>query len=319
MRLPVLKAAAMLVNVALIAACSDSPFMSQQEAEDQVTDINTSRDPFHAVENVVAIINNDIYYFKTLDSTPEQLTNTPDVGKTDVKLSYDRTRIAYLNANGNPVIIRADNGELIETLTQDSFIHQMDWAKDRLTLYMLIDGEVVFHGNPLTVEQPVTVHPWDAVHSFSMNSVGDQGYFIAQYDDPFPEKLNFYSQTAIIDQEYPSVDGEFYDYIDFYDNQGNFLLGYKDSFDNSLERIICIQNYEFWPAYQWDYEKMNTPQFNAEHEILIYGTMESSNNHSIMAVYLGDTYYESYGIYDRLIKLLEAHQSSTPIYLDWVQ
>ncbi|CAN0342278.1 unnamed protein product, partial [Phaeothamnion confervicola] len=288
MRSSFIKTIIMIGAIGIFAACEDSPFLTKQEAETIVDQLNTSRDPFHAVENVVAIINNDIYYFNTLDGKPRQLTDTPDAVKTEVKLSFDHSQIAYLNANGNPVIIQADNGEHITTLTQYSFIQQMDWAKDQLTLYMLIDNEIEVYGTALEVIQPTLLHPFDDVESFSMNSIGDQGYFIAHYGDPFPLKLNLYSEVAEIDEEYSGVDGKFYDFIDFYDNNGNFLLGYKDSFDNSLERIICVQNYGLFPAYEWDYEKMNTPQFNAEHEILIYGTMESSNNHVIIAYYLGE-------------------------------
>lgn len=309
----------LLAGVLLFSACEENPFLTKEEAEKQVEQINTGNDPFHAIQNVVAIINNDIYYFNTLDAEPRQLTDTPGSVKTDVKLSFDKTRIAYLNASGNPVIIRADNGEHIETLTQYEYVRQMDWAKDQLTLYMLIDDEVVFHGTPLEVIQPYTVHPWDDVSSFSMNSIGDQGYFIAHYDDAFPRMLNLYSEAAGIDEEYPNFGGDWYDYIDFYDNEGSFLLGYKDDYDYSMDRVICVQDYATFPAYEWDYEAMSTPQFNGEHEMLIYGTMEDPGSHIIKVVYLGYKYYEAHGIYDRLTKLLEAYPSTTPIFIDWVQ
>ena len=309
----------LLTGVVLLTACEENPFMSKEEAEKQVEEINTGNDPFHAVQNVVAIINNDIYYFNTLDGEPRQLTDTPGSVKTHVKLSFDKTRIAYLNASGNPVIIRADNGELIETLTQYEYVRQMDWAKDRLTLYMLIDDEVIFHGTALEVIQPYTVHPWDDVSSFSMNSIGDQGYFIAHYDDAFPRMLNLYSEIGGIDQEYSMFYGRYYDYIDFYDNKGSYLLGYKDDYDYSMDRVICVQDYATVPAYEWDYEAMSTPQFNGEHEMLIYGTMEDFGNHIITAVYLGEEHYDNHGLYDRLFKHLEDYPSSTHIYLDWVQ
>src|SRR4051812_21980407 len=90
---------------ACVMACSESPFISKEEALRILDSINVARDPFHAVKNVVAIIDNDIYYFNRLDSLPRKLTNTPEQQKTHVNLSPDKTEIAYLNENGSPVII----------------------------------------------------------------------------------------------------------------------------------------------------------------------------------------------------------------------
>jgi hypothetical protein len=308
--------AAALIIVLWSGCKEESPFISKKEATEIIDALNISRDPFHPIKNVVAILNNDVYYFKRLDSIPKRLTSTPTAIKTNIKLSFDKTQIAYINQAGNPVIIRADNGQVLQTLTQYSYIDQMDWAKDRLTLYMLSNRKVVFYGAPLTVIQPASTNPFDEVKSFSMNSLGDQGYFIKNYGEFF-RRLKYHSTVKSIDEEL-SFNGDTYDYIDFYDNKGNFLVGYNDPFADGIATIVCVQDYKFYPAYSWSGELMSTPEFKAEQEVLLYGTM-GSNIHYIKAVYLGTSAYQSTGSQDILNKVIENYPSTTQIYLDWAQ
>lgn len=304
-----------LLAMMMLSCSEESPFLSKEEARKQISKLNTDRDPFHYVEDVVAIIDNDIYYFERLDSLPKKLTNSPTQAKTHVKLSHDKTQIAYINAAGNPVIINAANGQHVKTLTQYNYITQMDWAKDRRTLYFLIGQDVFSDGESLLIPQPEVTHPWDELSSFSMNAKGDHGYFLKRYGD-FVNRLIYHSESENIDEELGNLDGDRYDYVDFYDNKGGFLLAYTDPFGEGFGRIVCIQNYDLWAAYEWDYESMNTPEFNGDLEVLLYGTMENQT-YRIKAVYLGTEAYEGSGLYDVLSKVLIEYTSDTPIYLDW--
>lgn len=318
MQAGILKAVILTACVSLLAACSgESPFLSKEEAERLVDEINTLRDPFHEVKNVVAIINNDIYYFKRLDSIPKKLTNSPTQIKTQVKLSSDRTKIAYLNANGYPVIISATDGKMLETLTQYQYINQIGWVRNSPTLFMLIGQDVVLHGTSVSFIQPEAYHVWDEVSSFSMNSKGDQAYFIHRYNDT-GWKLEYHSTVKKLDEQYNSFEGYRYNFVDFYDDRGNFLLGYQNPFDEGIERVVCVENYDFHSAYGWDYEQMQTPKFNSAHEILLYGTLENQE-YNVKGVYLGTEAYGNSGLYDRLTKTLTDYKSSTPVYIDWVQ
>ncbi len=308
------------VALLLIFRCTpdDTPFLSKAEAEKQIEALNNSRDPFYSIRNVVAIINNDIYYFKRLDSIPKRLTNTATAVKTNVKLSYDRSRIAYLDQSNIPVIIRADNGQQIQKLSQYGYVSSIDWAKDRLTLYMLVDGKVVFNGTPLPVTQPIGT--WDQISSFSMNSIGDQAYY---FNSPFyfTYTLKFLSSGQKIDDQFTSISSKRYDYVDFYDNKGNFLIGLTESsYDKRISQIACIQNYQFYEAYYWDDDDMYTPDFNSDLEVLIFGTYSGSSNY-IKCVYLGKKAYNSTSIspMDILRKTITNYPSKSTIYLDWVQ
>jgi hypothetical protein len=302
----------------VIFSCStESPFMSKEEAHRLVEEINIDRDPFHAIQHVAAIIDNDIYYFKRLDSIPVKLTNSSSLQKTHVKLSPDHAKIAYLNENGNPVIISTENGAVLETLTEYSYIEQMDWVKNT-TLYLLLENQVVFYGPSVSVTQPEIYHYWDDVSSFSMNSIGDQGYAVHRYNTG--RQLEYHSTSKNIDEEYSNVDGYSYDYIDFYDDNGSFMLGEKDYYsEEAMNRIICLEDYQTYASYEWDGDDlMYTPKFNGEHEVLVYGVYEA-NAYYVKAVYLGTDAYEGSGLYDRLMTTFTNYPSTTPIYVDWAQ
>jgi hypothetical protein len=305
-----------LLTFVLVSCSDESPFFrSEQEAKKIIHDANAARDPFHYITNVVAIINNDIYYFARLDSIPKKLTSSPSLQKTHVKLSTDKTQIAYINTNGNPTIINTADGKLVTTLTQYNYVSQIDWAKDKNSLYFLIGQKVYSYGEPITIQQPMVTHPWDEIPSFSMNAKGDYGYFIRYYGN-FYHTLKLISKAKAMDKELRNFEGDRYDYIDFYDNKGNFLLGYSEHSGEGFSRIVCVENYNLYAAYEWDYEQMNTPEFNSDLEILLYGTMEQQLYH-IKAVYLGTEAYDRQGLYDVLSKTFTEYKSSSPIYLDW--
>lgn len=314
-----------LIAASSLTACvGDTPFLSREEAERLVHDININRDPFQKARHVAAIINNDIYYFNRLDTVPRKLTNSPASAKTSVKLSSDLTRIAYINADGNPVILDASDGKVLETLTQYNYIDQMGWIRNSATLYMLIDRNVVQYGTTLPITQPESFHPWDEVMSFSMNSKGDQGYFIDRYDDfSSTAKLEYHSTSRQLDEEYTAFGGRTYNYVDFYDDDGNFLLGNTEYYSGTIERVVCVEDYQFLSTYEWDYELMRSPKFNSESEILLYGTVEDQGTNDgkyyIKAVYLGTEAYPGSGAYDRLTKLVSGYASNTPVYIDWAQ
>lgn len=311
---------ALLILLSLLsAACADdSPFvLSREEALKQIEEISASRDPFYAVRNVVAVINNDIYYFDRLDVLPRRLTSSPGQAKSNVKLSSDRTKIAYINANGNPVIIRASDGVVLETLTAYKFIKQMGWVRNSETLFMLIGQRVVLHGAAVEFTQPEVTHPWDEITSFSLNSSGDEAYVIRPYGSG-TSWLVYRSNEENIDEIFSSFEGDRIDYVHFYDDKGNFLVGRKNYLGTGINQIKCIQNYDFYPAFVLEYEDMQTPTFSSDQEIVFFSTAENGRYY-IKGIYLGTEAYGNRGSSDVLTRTLEAYESETPIWIDWAQ
>jgi hypothetical protein len=300
-----------------LGCAEETPFKSKEEVIKEVNDIKNSRNPFHDIRNVVAIMNNDIYYFSRLDSVPRRITFTPDREKTDVRLSPDHTLIAYENEDYYPEIIRADDGTLVEALPDYKYFTQMDWMKDRNTLYVLYNQDVYFWGTPAGSFEQVGFL-WDYVISFSMNSIGDKVYYVQPSEGGSVHMYYTSESQGIKMQEPDGIDADLFDYVDFYDNTGSFMLGnrrYSDS--RTMERIVCIQRDKFMKAYEWSKDDMNTPQFNAKNEVLLFGFVEYGV-YSIKAVYLGTEFYTPRFVDDRMEYLVEGYTSDDPIDIDWV-
>lgn len=299
----------------------ESPFVSKETVEE----VLASRNPFRHIRNIVATIENDIYYFEHIDSIPKRLTHTPVAKKSHVKLSKDKTKIVYLNSVGTPVVINAQTGALIETISNRSNVKQIGWTNDDHSIYMLVGKNVFIHGVPTTVTQPETYNQYDEVLSFSMNDRGDQAYYIKNAG-LVSKKLKFDSQSQGIDTLITIFYGESFgaDYIDFHGNDGGFVVGYNAYNANDITRISCFNDYKFWPEFDWAGveswvdEIMLSPTFDQDSEVVLFGNRKGST-YSIKAVYLGTELYYGDGQQDIKMKVLDKYTSTQPIYLDWRQ
>ncbi|MBL0744452.1 hypothetical protein [Chryseolinea lacunae] len=305
-----------MLGLAVLTGCSSSPYLSKEEAQRIADNINDSRNPLKAVRNVVAIINNDVYYFNRLDTVPRRLTNSATQEKTDVKLSSDRKKVAYLNEGGHPVIISATDGKVIETLWQYTHIDQMGWVRNTSTLYMLVNNKVEWYGERIDIEQPVTNYSKDAVLSFSMNSLDEHGYFIEAYGGN--DRLIYQSAAGKIDDGLGFSEGGSYNYIDFFDNKGGFMLGNRNGFGGTFDRVGCRTGYDDYNYFMWREGSMRSPTFNASIEVLVYGGWDGTN-YFVKAVYLGTDAYANTGLSDILQETLTNYTSNTAVSVDWVQ
>ena len=104
-----------------------------------------------AVNNVCYIYNNDVYFLDEMGKPTQRITNTPTNTKTEVRISHNLQKIAYLNSAGNPEIVNRQ-GIVLNTLTAFSNITQMDWSNTDSKLYMLIGNQFQYFG-------PVINHP----------------------------------------------------------------------------------------------------------------------------------------------------------------
>ncbi len=126
----------------LLFGCSESPEMDELEGGQ-----------FPSSSNIIFTDEDDrLFYVDDLrQGQPTEIVTT-DTGKEELRITEDGERIAFLNSSGNPVIINRA-GEVLETVLDYDFVDQIDWSFDSQTLYMLHDGEVVFHGPELGIRE----------------------------------------------------------------------------------------------------------------------------------------------------------------------
>lgn len=302
----------------LLLSCSESPFVSKDVIEELIAFNKNKKNPFKDVKNVVATINNDIYFFSHIDSIPKRLTNSPLEKKTNVKLSFDLTRIVYLDENKIPVIIDSDNGQVLEILSEYSNVKQLGWINNDNSIFLLIGNSVIIYGEAVEVVQPEISYPSNEVLSFSMNDIGDQAYYIKSYGIYAGQKLKFDSEVNKIDTLISVLPNEVSgaDYINFYDDTGGFFVGYNDYTSNEIEHVSIFNDYFFWPFVDWYDDFIISPVFNSGHEVLIYG-YSNGNYNSIKAVYLGTENYDKNSVEEIKTINIDEYLSEYPIYVDW--
>ncbi|MDC0230800.1 hypothetical protein OAK19_02450 [Aureispira] len=162
--------------------------------------------PLELNKDLTYIHDNDIYLVNQILTEKKQLTFSPFSTKTNVALSPEHDKIAYLNANGSPVIIDT-SGNQIDILNQYSNVKDIHWHYNNgnPTLYFLVNNSIEFYGPNLSIPiDPFSfVFPSDttytAIDALDINDNLDIA-FSYRYQKPYSplsSDLNFYHGIAI--------------------------------------------------------------------------------------------------------------------------
>ncbi len=109
-------------------------------------------EPLQLNKDLTYIHDNDVYLANEILTENKQLTFSPSSTKTHVALSPEHDKIAYLNADGSPVIIDT-SGNQLDILSQYTNVKDIHWHANNgnPTLYFLVDNTIVFHGPVLSI------------------------------------------------------------------------------------------------------------------------------------------------------------------------
>ncbi|MEM6804952.1 MAG: hypothetical protein AAF696_26375 [Bacteroidota bacterium] len=99
---------------------------------------------------IAFVFENDIYLFGEGYPEVKKITDSPDERKTKIALSYNKEKIAYLDAAKQVVIIDKE-GNFIENVTINRGFKDLGWSPNDQTLYMLRFDELLFHGPPMDI------------------------------------------------------------------------------------------------------------------------------------------------------------------------
>jgi len=117
-------------------------------------------------KDLAYIFDNDIYLTNEILTEEKRLTFTPNFTKTHIALSPNHDRIAYLDANGTPVIIDT-LGNTVETLSYSN-VKDIKYHSNNgnPTLYMLRNNAILFHPYNLSISaNPFAfIFPTDATY-----------------------------------------------------------------------------------------------------------------------------------------------------------
>ena len=135
----------LLCMILLFTSCKKS---KRNLEEDIKLDFSQKLNP--SAQNIAVISKNDVYYFSDLKYSPARVTNTPNEVKTNIKVSYDGSKVAFLNATGY-VEIWKTSGELVEELTNYYNPTCFNWSANGETLYLLVGNTINFYGPSLKI------------------------------------------------------------------------------------------------------------------------------------------------------------------------
>lgn len=214
-------------------------------------------EPIKLKKDLVYIHRNDIYLVNEILSDRKRLSNSPSSTKTQVALSPQHDKIAYLNANGTPVIIDT-LGVQIDILTQYNNVTDLFWHKNsgNPTLVVLVNNAIEFYGPSLAIDaapfdfvfpSDITFQAIDAVHINDNLDV----FFTFRMQRPFTPTSSlrrYYHGVAVnlrgttFDKEASTEDGVYSPSSSSYNSQPYpyyHMIKYNEANNNaSLSKII---------------------------------------------------------------------------------
>ncbi len=143
-----------IAGLVLITASSCAKKDDFYLSEDEVKAFEAQINP--VISNVVFIKDNDLYIYHTAGEPARKLTDSPDSVKFWPRISPDRSRVAYLNLRGYPVILSTITGDTVKSYPEYSGIKNYDWNPNHNPalsggLYMLIGDSVTFSSQALDI------------------------------------------------------------------------------------------------------------------------------------------------------------------------
>lgn len=282
------------------------------------------------LKNIAVISQNDVYYLPELESTPVRLTNSPTLTKTKVKVSHDGTKVAFLNASSQPVILGTD-GKEIATLSNYSSVTKVDWSQDDKTLIILSNNQFYFYGPALNI--PIMTYKgtpfsniyggYIDVHSFAVSPSNDLLYSFQIYESSYYSYGNYYEKVIF------KANGSTTDELLLSDSQYdqgselNFVNGTQDmaigiKATNSPNLVGTLKLYRYGSSYSYTSFSSSSypyicPIYRSDLSYFLAGQRDDS--YSTERYVVASTRNGAYG--QRDVTLSQFYGSPGQLYLDW--
>ncbi|HEX8545647.1 MAG TPA: hypothetical protein VF691_01720 [Cytophagaceae bacterium] len=291
----------------------ESPFVSK----DVIDKIEAKKNP--TIGNVAFILENDVYYLKTFNGIPKQLTFSSTTEKKEIRVTHKGDKLAYLNSSGTPVIIDT-LGNTLNTLFQFTNVQSMDWSQDDQTLYMLIDGKINFFGPAMNIPSitysgvPSNMSP--DLHLISISSNNDLAYSYTSFDPEigYVYKVVFKkNDNTNKEQELAKVRGDKVKYLTFVNTTNELMVGY-DYYDHNRE-LSKVEVYPYlgiYPSVFESSEEYVDPIYRSDLQYMVSAYRGASSESFILSAIRffqnneGNYYMNKYSV-----------TNSNKIYVNW--
>lgn len=298
-----------LAMILLSGSCRKDPYVSKEI----IQHMHDSAIAAKIIVNVCFIYNNDVYFLDNFNNVPKKLTNTPTNTKTEIRISHNLQKIAYINSAGNPEIIDR-NGNILSTLTQFSNIKQMDWSYTDSTLYMLIGNQFQFYG-PVINHPPINfgsipIGPATQVLSATLSKNNDLAY-IVEFDDPYNGGLQ---QKLIMKKNDGTNTPIIVDNSTYYPVQMNYAKFSTHGIDLAVSigsTILLFKGLYTYPDITIENSGFQRPIYRSDKNCIVSGSLGGINSSSriiLSAFYINDGTYTN---------KLAYNNDSTTLIVDW--
>ncbi len=294
-------------------------------------------------KNTVYIHDNDIYITNEKLTEHKQLTQSSSLKKTHCVIASTHDRIAYLDANGSPVILD-EEGTQVAHLTQYTNVQDLNWYNGKQTLYILENNQLHFYGQALNLPNPLfsvfptttTAKTIDAIDIDSSLNVTYSYRYQIPYSQVSPLRKYYYGiainyNSVTISDRKSEIYENYYDPATTSYSSLNYVYFYSAKFcSDSLNDFIITgsvnnnnqTNPNAYTLNQWNYTSgsistgiYSTSLFNATGYIgSSKGSLEA--NEATLRKYIkplssqGST--QSVFIYN-----FDNSNNSYPLYFDW--
>lgn len=294
------------LSLFVMCACkNENPFVSKDYIDQHFTSKSL------AVQHVVYVYNNDVYYLSDSRGQSKRLTFTPSQTKSEVRISHNGSKIAYLDQYFTPTIIDT-MGYQINVLTNFTNVDKMDWSANDQTLYMLINNEVRFYGPSMALPKFIFPNGGTNIYllSMSVNSNQDIAY-IFKYDSFQGTTYKAYfvakGSTEAVDLTNTSLYNP--KYVQFMHKTNDLLLGYD--YNTTARGISAIEVFSSpykTPAMQFSQDGYYVDPFYRQD----ISTMVAGKSNFIDGPFHVRVDYVPQDLYQQF-----TGTSTQPIYVDW--
>lgn len=220
------------------------------------------------IQNVAIIFNNDVYYLNNFDAAAAvRLTNSPTIVKSYVALSYDKSKIAYVENGNKLVIIKTADGKVIDSKSGYTYINQIGWSGSDKSLFIREGNSLSYYGEPLGFPDiDLNKLYTERLYSISLSKNGDWIYIRDRYDFWNGTRRELVIVKA--NKEELTFIGEFspkMSYVQFSANGRDFVVGLIHSTGNYLDILELYNDYSGIPVQTWQSsEKYSFPNYNRD-------------------------------------------------------
>lgn len=301
----------------LFVGCKKNPFVP----EERIEEIRDSIAALKSIQNICFIYNNDVYFLDEISNTPQRITSTPTNIKTEVRISHNLQKIAYLNSAGNPEIIDR-NGAVLNILTAYSGIQQMDWSNDDATLYMLSGNSFYYYGptisHPLLNFSGIPGSTSPYILSATLSKDNDLAYVVEYFDFSvgYVQKLilkkNDGSGTWVV---VSGPWGKRMSYVKFSTNAKDLIVGYDEPASSSLSTLELYTDLKSYPDQTIQYCtscQYNYAIYRSDKKCIVSAFQDASGATAT------DFFLSAYFINDVTFKnRTEYNNSTSELIIDW--